>query len=183
MKKQLQTEKEEARSLEQAALEYSETITDLSLKIESAQKFITTYIVRKQEEKRRAIADAEKVIAKKYERKLKAFLLNPAPPGPDPTETNFDGDRLFKRRNTKVVAAANTGKTRWGDMEVKKIIDMTKSSTTTETTQNVDPNTASVTMFDKKNSFADSAVSGKLLMNDAMLLYCSAMHIRLKRVV
>jgi hypothetical protein len=172
--------------LEHAAQEYSETITDMSRKIESAQKFISTYVVKKQEEKRRAIADAERVIAKKYEQKLKAFLLDPAPPGPDPTEASCDANRLFKRRNAKIVAAATVGKTRWGDMEVKKVIHVTTTSTTTttsETAQKDDPNTTSLTLFDKKNSFSNSVVSKKVLMNDAMLLYCSAMHIRLKRVV
>lgn len=170
--------------MEHAAQEYSETITDISRKIESAQKFISTYVVKKQEEKRRAIVDAERVIAKKYEQKLKAFLLNPAPPVPDPTEARGDANRLFKRRNAKVVAASTAGKTRWGDMEVKKVIHMTTTSTkTSETSQKDDTNTTSLTLFDKKNSFSNSVVSKKVLMNDAMLLYCSAMHTRLKRVV
>jgi hypothetical protein len=189
LKKQLQMKKEEASSFENPEKEYSETILDLSRKIQSAQKFISTYVVRKQEEKQRAIVDAEKVIAKKYDQKLKAFLLNPVPsPGQDLTEGIEKIDErgnnrvLFERRTAKVVAAANVGQSRWGVMEVKKA---THTATTKATTaaQTVDPKTTSVTLFDKKNSFASSAVSGKILMNDAMLLYCSAMHIRLKRVV
>jgi hypothetical protein len=177
--------KEEASSFENAEKEYSETILDLSRKIESAQKFISTYVVRKQEEKQRAIADAENVIAKKYDEKLKAFLLNPVPsPEQDLTEGRGKIDErgnnraLFERRTAKVVAAANVGQSRWGNMEVKKA-----THTVTTVVQTVDHKTTSATLFDKKNSFASSAISGKILMNDAMLLYCSAMHIRLKRVV
>lgn len=56
------------------------TDKELAAKVEQYQKFISQYIVKAQEEKYKAVKAAEAAIEAKYQDKLNAFMLNPAPP-------------------------------------------------------------------------------------------------------
>lgn len=92
---------------------------ELSQKLAAYQKFMANYIVKAQEDKARAVREAEIAIAKKYQEKLNAFMLGPAE-GSAPVEAKEE-PKLFQERNAKIAAAAAVGKSRWGDAEVQKI--------------------------------------------------------------
>jgi len=50
----------------------------LSNRLVAYQKFMAEYMINAQEDKARAVKVAEIAVAKKYEEKLNAFMLNPA---------------------------------------------------------------------------------------------------------
>ena len=95
----------------------------LSEKLVKYQIFMAEYIIKAQEEKAKAVKEAEVAVAKKYEDKLNAFMLNPAAAGTG-TGTSVaaeaDEPRLYKERNAKISAAAKAGTSRWGDREVER---------------------------------------------------------------
>ena len=74
------------------------------------------YIIKAQEEKAKAVKEAEIAIAKKYEDKLNAFMLNPAAG----TSAATEEPSLYKERNANIAAAANAGTSRWGNKEVER---------------------------------------------------------------
>jgi hypothetical protein len=114
------------------------SVEDLASKLLAYQQYMAQYMVRASEEKLKAVKLAEAAIAKKYEEKLNAFLLNAAP-----SSTSSDSattamtvttgvpatKSLYTDRNTNVVEAAKAGKSRWGDMEVRKAESLVASST------------------------------------------------------
>lgn len=111
------------------------TDKELAAKVEQYQKFISQYVVNAQEEKYKAVKAAEAAIEAKYQEKLNAFMLNPAPPSVETKKTAITtpvangvniGSKIYQDRNANVAAAAKAGKSRWGDAEVQKV-----SSTTT----------------------------------------------------
>jgi hypothetical protein len=72
---------------------------------------------------------AEEAIAKKYESKLNAYLLNSSPSAVAPNTTQQNtlldsnpGSKLYQGRNLKVASSGKTGKSRWGDAEVNKAV-------------------------------------------------------------
>lgn len=99
----------------------SESMDELTSKIEAYQKFMSSYIVKAQEEKYKAVKAAEAAIEKKYSEKLNAFMLNPAVKEEANGITAPKGPKLYQDRNTKIAAAAKAGKSRWGDAEVKNV--------------------------------------------------------------
>jgi len=104
----------------------SGSMEELSAKLAAYQDFMATYIVKAQAEKRKAVEAAEAAISKKYEEKLNAFLLTPAPPSDTtlvlaPSVAAVTGSKLYMERNAKVAAAAEAGKSRWGDGEVQRV--------------------------------------------------------------
>lgn len=111
---------------ESSASASGESAEDLAKKLLSYQKFMSDYIVKAQEDKARAVAEAQAAITKKYEDKLNAFMLNAAPVnGVDaPAVAVMEAakeTKLYQERNAKIKAAAAAGKTRWGDKEVEKV--------------------------------------------------------------
>jgi len=97
----------------------------LSEKLVKYQIFMAEYIIKAQEEKAKAVKEAEVAVAKKYEDKLNAFMLNPAAAAAGTgTGTSVaaeaDEPRLYKERNAKISAAAKAGTSRWGDREVER---------------------------------------------------------------
>jgi hypothetical protein len=104
----------------QSSKNFSLDITNMS-KVELAgrlvsyQQFMSKYIVKAQEEKRKAVVAAEAAITAKYEQKLKLYEAK-APPPPLASPAT----KLYEGRNANVAAAARAGKSRWGDMEVAK---------------------------------------------------------------
>ena len=92
-----------------------QSVQELTKKLLAYQKFMSEYIVKAQEDKARAVKAAEIAVAKKYEDKLNAFMLNAAPAA---EEVN---DKLYKERNAKIAAAAKAGSSRWGNKEVEKV--------------------------------------------------------------
>jgi hypothetical protein len=88
----------------------------LSEKLVKYQVFMAEYIIKAQEEKAKAVKEAEIAIAKKYEDKLNAFMLNPAAG----TSAATEEPSLYKERNANIAAAANAGTSRWGNKEVER---------------------------------------------------------------
>lgn len=144
-------------------------------------------MIKKNDEKRRAVMEAEQMIAKKYEQKLKALMLNPSSDDKSDLQNNSSPSKFktttFERRNVKVAAAARVGISRWGDPEVKKVQHELEIGHAAFNSSSMKTPTTVLTLFDKSSSFSDSLVGGKILMNDAMLLYCSAMHFKVRRRV
>ena len=87
---------------------------ELAGQLVTYQQFMSKYIVKAAEEKRRAVLAAEAAITAKYEQKLKLYQKAPPPPPASPAT------KLYEGRNANVAAAAKAGKSRWGDMEVAK---------------------------------------------------------------
>jgi len=103
----------------------------LSNRLVAYQKFMAEYMINAQEDKARAVKVAEIAVAKKYEEKLNAFMLNPAT-GPSDVDVAVDVaaavadavavevSTLYEERNAHIAASAKAGKSRWGDKEVEK---------------------------------------------------------------
>jgi len=114
------------------------SIEDLSAKLLAYQKFMAEYIVKAQEDKNRAVKEAQAAITKKYEDKLNAFML----PGGEsaavtPAAVSAGGgaeSKLYQGRNENIAAAAKAGKSRWGNKELQKVagVSVELSSTSTD---------------------------------------------------
>jgi len=106
------------------------SVEELHSKIIGYQKFITEYIVKAQEEKYKAVKTAEKAISEKYEAKMSAFMLEAATTSTSKasavTTKSADEPELYKKRNNKITAAAESGKSRWDAKEVKKVSSLPK---------------------------------------------------------
>lgn len=97
----------------------SGSVAELSKKLAAYQKFMATYVVKAQEDKARAVREAEIAIAKKYEAKLQALMLPPSGGGSS-SSTSVQMNEAFVQRSEKVTAAAKAGKSRWGDQEIER---------------------------------------------------------------
>lgn len=96
-------------------------IADLTTKLETYQQFLAKYIVKAQEDKARAVREAEITISKKYESKLKAFMLPPTEgTGSLTTSSSTKMNPEYQIRSMKVKEAAAVGKSRWGPKEVER---------------------------------------------------------------
>jgi len=85
----------------------------LTEKLAAYQDFMSSYIVKAQEEKYKAVKAAEASIIKKYEEKL---LLRSG----SPSQESSDVNSAYSQRSAKIEAAAKAGKSRWADIEVAK---------------------------------------------------------------
>jgi len=103
----------------------------LSNRLVAYQKFMAEYMINAQEDKARAVKVAEIAVAKKYEEKLNAFMLNPATGSSDvdvavdvavadAVAVAVEVSTLYEERNAHIAASAKAGKSRWGDKEVEK---------------------------------------------------------------
>lgn len=101
----------------------------LSNRLVAYQKFMAEYMINAQEDKARAVKVAEIAVAKKYEEKLNAFMLNPATGSSDvdvavdvavADAVAVEVSTLYEERNAHIAASAKAGKSRWGDKEVEK---------------------------------------------------------------
>ncbi len=95
------------------------SVSELTKKLEAYQKFMADYVVKAQEDKARAVKEAEIAIAKKYEAKLQALMLPPTE-GSGAISADVKVNEAFAQRSQKVAAAAKAGKSRWGDKEVER---------------------------------------------------------------
>jgi len=95
----------------------SESVDEMKAKIKSYQDFMTKYIVNAQEDKFKAIKAAERAVVTKYEDKF-ALLLGPT------SQNSKKETSLYESRSANVAAAAKTGKSRWGDAEVKRATEL-----------------------------------------------------------
>lgn len=106
------------------------SIEDLSSKLLAYQNFMAEYIVKAQEDKSRAVKEAEASVAKKYEDKLNALMLPEAATSASVT-TKSEESKLYEDRNGNIAAAAKAGKSRWGNKELQKVAGITVESTMT----------------------------------------------------
>jgi hypothetical protein len=94
------------------------TKEQLAQKLFTYQQFMAKYIVDSQQQKVKAIAAAEMKVKQQYEEKLlllsgsSTTVVSRAPANASPA---------FEQRSAKVAAAAAAGKSRWGDMENRKV--------------------------------------------------------------
>ena len=101
---------------------------ELQAKLLAYQQFMAKYIVKSQEEKIQAIKAAEAVAKKKYEEQLANLLptANAAAAVVEPASN--DATKLYMKRNLKVSEAAKVGKSRWGNMETKRVAEQVGST-------------------------------------------------------
>lgn len=122
---------------------------DLVSKLNAYQKFMSDYIVRAQEDKYKAVKEAEASVAQKYEAKM-SLLLGATTPATTPATTT--GNNIFDARNEKITAAGKAGKSRWGNMEVQKVSTGGVSSSTPPTSI-VAPTSSTTTTSTAEPSF------------------------------
>eukprot|EP00986_Skeletonema_menzelii_P021142 scaffold33355_cov131-Skeletonema_menzelii.AAC.1 len=106
--------------------------SDAEAKLASYQKFMSEYIVNAQNQKLLAVKEAELKAEKKFQDRLEQLLAasGAALPSSDAVETQPAAAAelsLFQKRNLKVAAAGEAGKSRWGSLEVKKATENAKS--------------------------------------------------------
>lgn len=93
---------------------------------------MSEYIVNAQNQKLLAVKEAELKAEKKFQDRLEQLLAasGAALPSSDAVETQPAAAAelsLFQKRNLKVAAAGEAGKSRWGSLEVKKATENAKS--------------------------------------------------------
>lgn len=96
------------------------TIDELRAKLVQYQDFMAKYIVQAQQQKMKAVKEAELATAAKYEAKLQ-LLLSAAEGTAAPVVETSAEKTLYETRSANVAAAAKAGKSRWGDKEVAKV--------------------------------------------------------------
>lgn len=110
----------------------SQSLDEISSKLTAYQNFMSEYIVKAQEEKRKAVIAAEKAIATKYEGRLDAILLQPVDanaitvPSQETKGQRTVPIETYEKRSETVKAAGEAGKSRWGSEEVQRISSMNK---------------------------------------------------------
>lgn len=109
------------------------SVADAEAKLASYQQFMSEYIVNAQNQKLMAVKEAELKAEKKFQERLEQLLAasGAALPASDAVETQPEAAAvelsLFEKRNLKVAAAGEAGKSRWGSLEVKKAAESVKS--------------------------------------------------------
>ena len=106
---------------------------ELESRLASYQQFLAQYIVNAQNQKLLAIKEAELNAEKKFQERLEKLFANSGvalPPSTfsDVTAVSVVEPTLFQQRNTKMIAAAEAGKSRWGSMEVERAVEQYKDS-------------------------------------------------------
>lgn len=86
-------------------------------KIAAYQNFMSTYIVKAQQEKYEAVKAAEAAITKKFEEKL---LLLESGSQDSSSEASSSVNQAYNSRSSKIQEAAKAGKSRWGDAEISR---------------------------------------------------------------
>ena len=130
LKKEIELLKSQSSSSSSIVPAVEGSTEDLVSKLNAYQKFMSDYIVRAQEDKYKAVKEAEASVAQKYEAKM-SLLLGATTPATTPA-TNT-GNNIFDARNEKITAAGKAGKSRWGNMEVQKVSTGGVSSSTPPT--------------------------------------------------
>ena len=101
--------------------------SDAELKLASYQKFMEDYIVNAQTQKLMAVKEAELKAEKKFQERLEKLLAASGVALPASGNVGAPELSLYQKRNLKVAAAGEAGKSRWGSMEVQKAIENAKS--------------------------------------------------------
>ena len=125
------------------------------------------YIVNAQNQKLMAVKEAELKAEKKFQERLEKLLAasGVALPASDAVLTQPAVElSLYQKRNLKVAAAGEAGKSRWGSMEVQRAIENAKSqpvvATSTQTVQES-------SVFDQRNArVLAAAAAGKSRWGD-----------------
>ena len=111
------------------------------------------YIVNAQNQKLLAVKEAELKAEKKFQDRLEQLLAasGAALPSSDAVEAQPAAAAelsLFQKRNLKVAAAGEAGKSRWGSLEVTKATELAKSQPVVVASSTV----AESSLFDQRNA-------------------------------
>lgn len=142
--------------------------SDAELKLASYQKFMEDYIVNAQTQKLMAVKEAELKAEKKFQERLEKLLAAsgvalPASSG----DVGAPELSLYQKRNLKVAAAGEAGKSRWGSMEVQKAIENAKSQPAVVTPKQAVEESS---VFDQRNArILAAAAAGKSRWGDMEL--------------
>lgn len=129
----------------------------MAAKLIQYQQFMAKYIVEAQQQKTQAVQAAELAMKNKFEEKLRLLSGTTSvqsAPEAQPKAT------LYQERSAKVSAAAQAGKSRWGDLENQKAANAATASSVTPSTTSVSGaavSVASESLFDKRNAMVAAA--------------------------
>ena len=113
------------------------------------------YIVNAQNQKLLAIREAELKAEKKFQERLEKLLSASKALLQDSSvdATILREPTLFEKRNARIIAGANAGVSRWGDMEVDRATEQAKHApAVVESTPNNSKDSADVSLFDQRNA-------------------------------
>lgn len=139
--------------------------SDAEAKLASYQQFMSEYIVNAQNQKLMAVKEAELKAEKKFQERLEQLLAasGVALPSSDVVPETAAELTLFEKRNLKVAAAGEAGKSRWGSLEVKKAAESVKSQPVVVASAAADDST----LFDQRNArVVAAAAAGKSRWGD-----------------
>lgn len=126
---------------------------------------MSDYIVNAQNQKLLAVKEAEMKAEKKFQERLEKLLSasGVALPSSDVETEAVTELSLFQKRNLKVAAAGEAGKSRWGSLEVQKAAESAKSQPVVATTAAVEESS----IFDQRNArVVAAAAAGKSRWGD-----------------
>mmetsp|Transcript_10908 Transcript_10908/g.22401 ORF Transcript_10908/g.22401 Transcript_10908/m.22401 type:complete len:278 (-) Transcript_10908:67-900(-) len=131
---------------------FPSTNRDLQKKLADYQAFLSSYIVNSQEEKRRAVKDAEDKIRAFYEAKMTEIAL---PAGEEVRQIGGKEESLFDMRNKMVAEQGKSG--RWISREVERAASVAASGGDIKngTTRKVSPKASAPTANKKKEMKID----------------------------
>ncbi|KAL7527204.1 hypothetical protein ACHAWF_002077, partial [Thalassiosira exigua] len=137
--------------------------SDAGAKLASYQSFMAEYIVNAQNQKLLAVKEAELMAEKKFQERLEnlfeasGLALPEGLTPPAPAAAPAIEQTPYQSRNAAVVAAADAGKSRWGEMEVAKAREVLASAPSASAAP-----AAASTAFESRNAnVVAAAAAGK----------------------
>ena len=149
-----------ATTVEPVSITYS---SEAEAKLASYQQWMSEYIVNAQNQKLLAVREAELNAEKKFQVRLEKLMAasGVALPPSAAVETHPAAAAelsLFQKRNLKVAAAGEAGKSRWGSLEVQKAAGNVKSQPVVVASSTVEESS----IYDQRNArVVASAAAGK----------------------
>jgi len=140
---------------------FTSSASDAESKLASYQQFMSEYIVNAQNQKLLAVREAELKAEKKFQERLEMLLSASGVSLPPSDVVNTQSSKqlsLYQKRNLKVAAAGEAGKSRWGSLELQKVNEYVKSPAAAISTQSKEGNS----IFDQRNArILAAAAAGK----------------------
>jgi hypothetical protein len=150
--------------------------SEAEAKLASYQQFMSEYIVNSQNQKLLAVREAELKAEKKFQERLEKLLsasgvaippsdaVKTEPAAAAKTEPAAAAElSLFQKRNLKVAAAGEAGKSRWGSLEVQKAAEHAKNQPVVVASSTVEE----TSVFDQRNArVLAAAAAGKSRWGD-----------------
>lgn len=99
----------------------------LTYQLHAYRTFLSHYMIKAEEEKKKAVNSAKEAVALKYEARIAALISQSSSSTTSAATRTKTPNITFTGRSARVLAAAQAGFSRWGDAEVQKISTMASS--------------------------------------------------------